>query len=84
MLLAPRWPPATGLASYLSGCFFLVVGRRPSRVRLPNPEPGFFNLAEPAGPTTRPRLSADQPFSLSPRIRGNLGAKGFFTPSYPG
>ena len=37
MLLAPRWPPATGLASYLSGCIFLVVGRRPSRVSPPKP-----------------------------------------------
>lgn len=83
MLLAPRWPPATGLASYLSGCFFLVVGRRPSRVRLPNPEPDSFTI-RPDGLTIRPRLSACQPLSLSPRIRGNLGAKGFFTPSYPG
>jgi len=83
MLLAPRWPPATGLASYLSGCFFLVVGRRPSRVRLPNPEPGFV-LVRPAGPTSRPRLSACQPFSLSPRIRGSLGARSFFTLPYPG
>ena len=82
MLLAPRWPPATGLASYLSGCFFLVVGRRPSRARLPNPEPGFF-MVRPAGPTTRPRLSTCQLFSLSPRIRGSLGARSFFTLPYP-
>ena len=83
MLLALRWPPATGLASYLSGCFFLVVGRRPSRARLPNLEPGFLSIG-PAGPTTRPRLSACQPFSLSPRIRGNLGARSFFTLPYSG
>ena len=74
MLLAPRWPPATGLASYLSGCFFLVVGRRPSRVRLPNLRSGFVDRTRrsdhPTPLTRRPTFFAFPPHQGEPWSQG--------------
>lgn len=80
MLLAPRWPPATGLASYLSGCFFLVVGRRPSRVRLPNPKPGFTKRLNPPVQPPDSAYPLINPFRFPPASGGTLEPRAFSHP----
>jgi hypothetical protein len=67
-LLAERWPCATGLTSYLSGC--LSIAGRATLARLPIMEPSSFATPLGSASYARPFRTATLSFSWPPSGRG--------------